>query len=36
MRRVVGRVPRGVSNQTGDVDLDQGEVVKVEAPSPDA
>ena len=34
MRGVVGRVSRGVSYEGGNVDANQGEVVKVEAPSP--
>ena len=34
MRRVVRRVSRGVSEEGRDVDADQGEVMKVEAPCP--
>lgn len=36
MRRVMRGIPCRITYQTWDVDLDQGEVVQVEAPSPDA
>lgn len=34
MRGMMGRVSRGISYEGGYIDANQGEVVKVEAPSP--
>jgi hypothetical protein len=36
VRQESRRVPAGVADETGDIDLNQGEIVEVEAPSPDS